>query len=359
MLQDISSWTCELVLLSVIVPTRNRAHRLGDLIDTLARQDPVSFEWEVIVVDNASSDNTSAVVRQKSQAHSIQLSYIVEPRLGLHNSRHRGAQEANGEYLGFLDDDMLLAPTWLQGVQLLSQGLSDAVAGRILPRWEVEPPKWLRALSRDGVFSHLGLLDLGSNAKSIDPFMVFGGNCFLPRSLVFDLRGFHPDSIEPELLHLRGDGETGLMRKFKEAGLEAWYDPAATAFHVISADRISSVYLCQRAYNQGVSDSFTHIRAEFFDKGIVEVKRSPLHYLRRAREMSSAELLRATASRFGQIINRILPRPQDEIRNKMDAAYLAGWRFHQEAVRKDPKLLEYVTRDTYISDDINDRELER
>ena len=115
------------MLLSVVIPTRNRAQRLADLLDSLAQQDAVPFEWEVVVIDNASEDATAEVVSQKSETLPITIRHIVEPNLGLHHGRHRGAKEARGTFLGYLDDDMVLAPTWIQGVERVAQGQADAV----------------------------------------------------------------------------------------------------------------------------------------------------------------------------------------------------------------------------------------
>lgn len=345
---DTSFCRSEAVLLSVVIPTRNRAQYLANLLDSLAGQDPVSFEWEVIVVDNASTDDTAGVTGQKSQTLPIPIRYVLETRLGLHHGRHRGAREARGDYVGYLDDDMILAPTWVQGVQLVAQGKADAVVGRILPKWEAASPDWLLAMIQDGVYSDLGLLDLGSIVKPVDPFLVFGGNCFLPRRLVFDLGGFHPDSMPAELLRYRGDGETALMRKFKGSGLRAYYDPRATAFHVIDASRLTVEYMCQRAYNQGISDSFTQTRAA---QGPVEApffSSSSESRYERLSQMSLSDIGRTVCRRAKRIIRGLRREPYGEIRSKIAEAYRAGWLFHQSEVRNDPTLLEYNLRQTYL-----------
>jgi len=341
------------MVLSVIIPTRNRAQRLADLLDSLAGQEPVPFEWEVIVVDNASTGDTAAVARQKSQALPISIRYVLEPRPGLHQGRHRGAREARGEYLGYLDDDTIVAPTWVQGVDLLAQGKADAIAGRILPKWEIEPPDWLLAQIKDGAYGFLTLLDLGAVPHPVDQLWAWGANFFIRRKLVFELGGFHPDSMPAELLRYRGDGETALMRKFKAAGLSAWYDPRATVYHVIGAERLTVEYLCKRAYRQGVSGSFTQIRAAYLEGKSHDKQRGLRHYVRRAREMSPKELLGAIAGRLKRLGRRIIPAPPSpntEIQKRIKAAYWEGWRFHQDAVRNDPQLFEYVTQDNYLDE---------
>ena len=354
------------MLLSVIIPTRNRAQRLADLLDSLAGQEPVPFEWEVIVVDNASMDSTAEVVRQKSENLSITIRYVREPRLGLHHGRHRGAKEARGTFLGYLDDDTIVTPSWVQGIRLLVQGQADAVVGRILPKWEAEPPNWLLDMIRDGVCGYLSLLDLGTIARPVDPGLVWGCNFFIPRKLIFDLGGFHPDGMPTELLRYRGDGETALMRKFKEAGLKAYYDPRATAFHVIDASRLTVEYLCQRAYNQGISASFTEIRAARGLPGSPPLNssnenraerlggrwerlKSLYGKLRRKSIGDVAKIVgRRTKTTMARTISKPRKEPYAEIRANIDKAYRAGWRFHQNEVKNDPMLLEYVLRQTYL-----------
>jgi glycosyltransferase involved in cell wall biosynthesis len=311
------------LLLTVIIPTRCRHQRLEALLDSLSRQVPVPFAWEVLIVDNASSDHTADVVRQKTRTFPVTIRYVFEATPGLHNGRHRGAREAGGELVAYLDDDMVVAPTWILGAEGLIQKRSDAVVGRILPKWEADPPAWLRHMVGKGIFSHLGLLDLGPVAKEIDPLFVFGGNCFLPRKLIFDLGGFHPDAVPPDMIRYRGDGETALMRQFKRKGLKSYYDPQALAFHLIGPDRMTTQYLCRRAHHQGISDSFMSIR----DGGTEHDFRTVMRKL------------------MGQIMD-FLTRNRE--RQQMRRAYWQGFAFHQGEVKRDASLYQWVMKKDYF-----------
>lgn len=336
------------MLLSVIIPTRNRAAHLADLLDSLAAQEPVTFDWEVIVVDNASTDDTPEVARQKAAALPITIRYAHEPNLGLHHGRHRGAKEAAGTFLGYLDDDMILAPTWIQGVTMAAQGRADAVVGRVLPQWEVQPPGWVKALASEGIDNYLGLLDLGTTARPVEPVMVLGGNAFLPRQALFELGGFHPDGVPTNLLRYRGDGETGLMVKFKQKGMRSWYDPRATAYHIISADRLTIEYICQRAYRQGISDSFTQIRAAH---GLGEVPFSGHGlgtFVEKLRTIRPAQAAQTVTRKVGKALGLASFLPYHEIQEQIVQAYREGWQFHQDEVRRDPDLLTYVLKPTYL-----------
>jgi glucosyl-dolichyl phosphate glucuronosyltransferase len=330
-------------LFSAVIPTRNRAQYLGPLLDSLARQIPVGFEWEVVVVDNGSSDATREVVESRKISLSIPIRYVLEPLPGLHNGRHRGAREANGVFLGFLDDDMLVSPSWIGGVEMLKEKVADAVVGPILPIWEKKPPKWLLRLGSDEMFPYLGLLDLGPHRKTVDPLMVFGGNCFLPKELVFRLGGFHPDGMPPELISYRGDGETALMQSFRQAGLRSSYEPCAVTFHIISAERQTLHYLCKRAFNQGISDSFTHMRtngAAHQEPSAVSVPHA------RPNEIPEA-LPRLTANGLRERLP-FLRHSRTAIERRLNRAHEEGQLFHQSAVARDPYLLKWALKPSYL-----------
>lgn len=340
------------MLLSVIVPTRNRASFVSDLLDTLAVQVPVTFPWEVLVIDNGSADQTEQIVKEKISSLPIEIRYIYEPRPGLHNGRHRGALEARGRYLAYLDDDVLLTTAWIHGLGKLLSGQAEAVVGRILPKWETRPPAWLATLTRGSESSYFSLLDRGTQGFYIDPSFVYGDNFFIPAQMIFELGGFHPDSMPADQLRYRGDGESALMMRFKEAGLRAWYEPVATVYHRIPRARISLDYLRKRSYAQGISDSFTEIRARKYDSGTVGDKkvnqRELTHktlrsYMTRLKGKSFRQLFSSLATR----ILKFVPLSQPNIKKQISQAHLAGYNYHQNEIRKDPKLLKWVLQEGY------------
>jgi glucosyl-dolichyl phosphate glucuronosyltransferase len=340
------------VLLSIIIPTRNRAHLVSNLLGTLANLVPVSFRWEVLVIDNGSTDLTARITKEKVSSLPIEIRYIYEPKPGLHNGRHRGALEARGKYLAYLDDDILLTPFWIHGLEKLISGQAEAVVGRILPRWETRPPAWLTTFASGAGSSYYSLLDMGSGGFYIDPRFVYGDNFFIPAQIVFELRGFHPDSMPADQLRYRGDGEYALMMKFKEAGFRAWYDPAALAYHYIPRERMSLEYLCKRSYAEGISSSFKKIRTRQYnhtylaDQNIShpEVTRKTLRfYFGRIRELTIHQFLSNLATR----VMKFVPLSQPNIKKRLSQAALAGFQYHQGEVRKDPELLKWVLQEDY------------
>ncbi|MBC7232373.1 MAG: glycosyltransferase [Chloroflexi bacterium] len=237
--------------ITVIIPTHNGADRIQETIESLAHQDLPRNEYEVIVVDNASTDDTKTVVEEVSRKHGLEVCYIYEPQLGLHNARHAGARNARGEILAYTDDDVICDKVWLR--ELLNCYDSDkvgCVGGKVLPTWEVPPPKWI--LRYPGA---LALLDHGDEVKELKwPEAIYGCNFSIRRDVLFAVGGFNPDSFGNIWL---GDGETGLLRKVYDAGWKVVYNPKAVVWHRIPAARLTLDYMKRRFAYQGAADAYT------------------------------------------------------------------------------------------------------
>jgi glycosyltransferase involved in cell wall biosynthesis len=129
---------------SVVVPTYNRQDLLSKTLDTLLRQDCRSVRYEVIVVDNNSSDGTRAVAEAFTR-QSPDVRYLFEPRQGVSHARNTGIDAAQAPIVAFIDDDVEASPNWITRI---TEVLGDhpeiaCVGGRIRPRWSQPPPSWL------------------------------------------------------------------------------------------------------------------------------------------------------------------------------------------------------------------------
>jgi glycosyltransferase involved in cell wall biosynthesis len=315
--------------LSVIIPTRNRSTLLANLINSLEKQNTVNFDWEIIVIDNHSIDDTEEIVKNLAINSKNIIKYFKEINIGLHFARHRGIKESSAEVVGFLDDDMLLSKDWVVGALKLRDSSYSAIAGRIEPLWADElPPLWIQNKIQNGIFPLLGILDLGRDEKVIASNLVFGGNFFIKRQLIIDLGGFNPDGVPQEQIYLRGDGETGLMRKFEMRGLVALYDPRSTVQHIIGRDRLSIEYLCRRSFNQGISDSFSHFRRQHFIPSMYSL--GEIHHLTKI------------------IIKKLLCKFKFNTESKLQYSYYSGYLFHRSRVKKEKSLQEYVLRKSFF-----------
>ncbi|HEY1482576.1 MAG TPA: glycosyltransferase, partial [Candidatus Acidoferrum sp.] len=134
------------VHLTVILCTYNRCRSLPAALQSVAAQQlPDALEWEILVVDNNSTDQTSDVVSEFAQRNPPgRIRYLFEPRQGLSNARNAAIREARGEVIAFMDDDVTVDPYWLQTLTVsLRAGEYTGAGGRILPPQDFQPPRWL------------------------------------------------------------------------------------------------------------------------------------------------------------------------------------------------------------------------
>jgi glycosyltransferase involved in cell wall biosynthesis len=333
--------------ISCIIPTLNRSALLRNTINSLIKQNVSQDMYEILIIDNGSKDDTKEISQHIiKETADRQIRYIFEPEPGLLAGRHRGAMEANGELLVFVDDDIEATAGWLQAIfETFKRPQVQLVGGRNLPKFEVEPPAWLESFyvaTPDGGRSctWLSLLEMGESELEIDPNYVWGLNFAIRRRALHDLGGFHPDCIPQELQRFQGDGETGLTMKARSHGYTAVYQPKATIYHTIPASRMTPEYFENRAYYQGVCDSYSNIRREGSGAltDSVNVKSFPLRYARRIAGRVARYLKTCVTAETVEIA---------AIRQQVYRAYQAGYEFHQIAVRSSPELLAWVLRPDY------------
>ena len=242
------------VLISVIICSRNRAELLRHAIQSVADQDISKNLFEVVVVDNASSDNTSAV------AHSFQdriaLRYIREERIGLCVARNTGWRSACGRYVVFFDDDAIARPGWLASIKAAFERAGPsvgAIGGRVDPIWEAARPPWLA----DEIAGSLTIVHWGDDEKVIRDIRMewlVGANMALPKHLLADIGGFHPwlDRVGNNLL---SSGDVFLQKEVMRRGYQCLYVPAIAIKHLVPAARLTQKWFMSRFYWQGVSDA--------------------------------------------------------------------------------------------------------
>jgi len=254
-------------MLSVIIPSRDRSEFLQRALQSLRDQSLPQDRFEVLVIDNGSTDNTRAVVEATRQ-RSANVRYFLEPQPGLHAGRHRGLKEASGDILVFADDDIRAMPDWLAAI---AENFADPavamVGGNNHPDFLAPLPGWLDRLWRQPslggqAISMLSVLSLPAGRREISPLMVWGCNFSIRRAVLLDIGGFHPDAMPPELVRFRGDGETHVSRQVAKRGLRCVFDSRASVYHAVPAERMTVEYFRKRAYNQGISDSYTQLRRE-------------------------------------------------------------------------------------------------
>jgi glycosyltransferase involved in cell wall biosynthesis len=229
--------------ITVAICTWNRADLLDLTLEHLSRQDLTDVaSFEVLVVDNASTDRTAQVLQARSGG-SLPLRSIAEPHQGLSNARNAAVAAARGKHVIWTDDDVCVAPGWLAAYQAAFRAHPDAVffGGPILPRFLGRPPRWLlRGI--ECVSTAYALRDFGDGAFQLDRGRLpFGAN------MAFRSDALRRDSFDPALgrvgAKLLSGEESAVMSSLLENGATGWWVPAATVEHMIPPERQTLGYL--------------------------------------------------------------------------------------------------------------------
>ncbi len=239
--------------ISAIICTHNRDRYLGLAIDSLLAQDLDNFE--ILVIDNASTDTTKAVV--EARLADPRLRYVYESTLGLSTARNRGAQESQATILAYLDDDAIATPTWLSTLmQAYEQDDKLAIAGgKVTLIWTdgITPPAWLS----DGLAGNLGAYDLGETLTYIQqPGLT-------PRGLNYSVRRDFLDRVggfDPKLgrvgTNLLSNEELQMTELALQQDWHVAYLPTALVAHHVSPERVKRSWFLDRGWWQGISECY-------------------------------------------------------------------------------------------------------
>lgn len=247
------------VKISAIICTYNRAEYLRKAIKSLVEQTLSKDNYEIIIVDNASEDNTKEVVKEFSDVSNLR--YIYEAKLGLAQARNTGWQAAKGEYVAYIDDDTTASPSWLKKVLEVYGSVTPqpgCVGGKIEPIWEAPRPSWLP----DSKLGDLAIVNWSDKPVILsEEQWLAGANMSLPKKILEEVNGFQI-----------GLGRTGnklftgedilLQRQLIRKGYSCFYHPEILVWHHIPASRLTKSWFIKRAFWQGVSDVSIRIYEE-------------------------------------------------------------------------------------------------
>jgi len=229
-------------VISVVIATYNRRSLLERTLGALEEQRVPRDGFEVIVADNGSTDDTSALLAVVQSRGRIDLRVVTVAEPGKSVALNVAMPQAKGDVLAFTDDDVVPEPEWLAAIERAFEAAEvDFVAGRILPLWEAPPPAWLSPALYGVVAVPDGGPDrqvIGGTGSSIMPI---GTNLALRRDVVDRLGGWRTD-----LGKLRGTLRTGEDHEFfvrmLRAGCRGVYEPGARVGHFVPAGRLRQAY---------------------------------------------------------------------------------------------------------------------
>jgi len=242
----------ESLALSVIISTYNRQEYLKSALDSLVAQQCSPSSFDVIVVDNNSSDQTPNLVAQYMQLSLPRITYYNETRQGMCYARNRGAHEASGDIIVFLDDDAIADRLWAARLMDVYAAFPDAgvVGGRIQAVWPGKKPGWI---TPDLELCLGGDLNYGAEVRRLTyPQTPFGGNFSIRRDLFLSLGGFDAN-LGRSGSGLLGCEEVDLCCQVTQQKKSIYFSPFAIVHHRVMPEKLGKPYIIKRAYYQGVS----------------------------------------------------------------------------------------------------------
>ena len=230
---------------TVVLCTYNRAQLLAPAVERLLGQSIDAPAYEVILVDNNSTDDTRRVVERFLDSTGRAIRYVFEPRQGLSNARNAGIAAARADVVAFTDDDVRVSDDWVQVIRRAFDAHPevDCLGGRTLPIWPSAPPRWLTPRHWVGP---LALQDYGDEAFVVDarrPLCLAGANFAFRKSVFSRIGLFSADFPRSE--------DTEFMLRLWRQGSWALYVPEMKAFAAVQAERLTKAYHRQWHSNIG------------------------------------------------------------------------------------------------------------
>ena len=310
---------------TVLIPTFNRAALLDDTLRSLRRlRLGPGRTWNVIVVDNNSSDHTRSVVDRHARDFPVSLQYLFEGRQGRSSALNAGIAAAEGAIVAMTDDDVRVDEAWLEAAcAALVDERDDSIAyagGPVTPRWEVEPPRWLD-LTRGDLWGTIAIQDHGSEPFVYDDRrkVPLGANLAARRSLFDRVGVFRADLGRSNGTRVLGQEVPELLARVRAAGWRGRYVPAMRVAHHVPASRLTREYFRRWWFGKGVSRAVLEASRPVTELG-VDLSTTP-HVFGVPRYMYGCAL-RDAASWLRHAVNG---REPDAFRHQMMLAYFFGY----------------------------------
>ena len=335
---------------SVCICTHNRADLVGHAITSVFEQRYPRDRIELVVVDNASTDETQEVVEALGPISPIRFVADVEERVGLSHARNRAITLSRNEFVAFLDDDAVTGPDWLRWFnRVINEQRALVVGGRVEKAFPAgfEEPEWFRF---QYLRHHFGVKysDRGRPEPTIpirQPLYLSGGNTAYARRLFEHFGGFDP-ALGRKGRGLLGAEETYLHMLMERHGVPIFYSDGAYIEHYVDAWRVTKRHLLKKSYWGGVSQAAVH--ALFFGaeeasarrRGAREELRTRLRELLRApRDVESFSRLCRAANCAGYLVRATKLRMQARLGRGLEADDAVTWGSEQwiEEVRRWPE----------------------
>lgn len=237
---------------SIVICTRDRAAIFNETCASLFRIEAQGIAWEVVVVDNASSDDTAEVALDLQMRLSQPVVIVNEPTVGLSAARNAGIESASGRFIAFLDDDAFPQANWLTAsTRALEDSGAYAVGGPVEPRYCSDLPAWFS----DRFLPYLTVWDLGDKPVELIYNEYPRGANMAFRREAFERFGLFSTDLGRKARSLLSCEEIELCLRIERADESILYCPDARVAHRVDGERITPEWLIRRFHAQGASEA--------------------------------------------------------------------------------------------------------
>lgn len=324
---------------SVILSTHNRLRLLEKSIISLINQDVDKECFEIVVIDSNSSISAESLINWiKDTYDQVEISYVFNDiNGGYTSSKHIGINLANNEIIIFADDDSESDPGLVRAVIETFSKNSEVgcMGGKILPKYgSTTVPSFIESLWTTNQYGRylqdFTCLDFGEHVKEIPWGFVWTTNMAFRKDVFNQTNGFGPDGFGKQFLYANGGGESFFVKQIEKMGLKIIYNPKMLVHHRIEPYRMELPYFKARYFYYGVGFSFDKIRQKnVTDNRLILLLRGVKHHLK-----ALYFFCRNKKMRYVQILYS-----------------WRGFKYHQNSIRNNPTLLDYVLRKSWIGYD--------
>jgi len=239
---------------SVIICTYNREKYIYNVLKSIARQDFSSGDYEIVLVNNNSTDNTEDICKQfRTDYPGIVFNYITEFNQGLSYARNTGVKESKGDILVFVDDDATIFDGYLKSIDGFFSKYTSILAcgGPIVPVYESGKPSWISHFTNQLIG---GALYEGDTIKPFRLGKYPGGGNSAFRKEAFDKYGLYNVELGRKGTNLIGAEEKDLYDRIQKDGQVVYYLPQMGIYHYIPDKKLTPEYFNNLTYSIGKSE---------------------------------------------------------------------------------------------------------
>jgi glycosyltransferase involved in cell wall biosynthesis len=231
--------------LTIVICTFNRAKLLKNCLESVLAQTADPSTYDVIVVNNMCTDNTSEVVAQFAAKQS-NIREVIETEVGLSAARNRGYKEAQTEYVAYTDDDAKLSPNWVEvAYQTIQEHKPDIFGGPVFPYYEKEKPAWY-----EDKYGYYSVYNFNGWMKSGDEIFLSGANIIFKRTVLGEYQGFDTK------YGMKGGAigyheETEIQKRAKKENKALYYNDKLVVYHVVAELKHNILFNIYTSYKSG------------------------------------------------------------------------------------------------------------